>query len=91
MMSTKMMSVTLAALFAVAVVGVGCDEKLAEEKKVDVKDDGTVVTEKKTVTEKADGSIVEEESKDVDKPADNDADADDDGTEVKLKVDVDEK
>ena len=91
-MSAKMMSVALAALFGVAVVGFGCDEKLAEEKKVDVKDDGTVVTEKRTVTEKDDGSIVEEKSKDVDKPADDDVDVDADADEdVKLKVDVDEK
>jgi hypothetical protein len=88
MMSHKMLSVALAALFGVAVIG--CDEKLAEEKKVDVKDDGTVVTDKKTVTEKPDGTIVEETSKDVDKPA-RDGDADDKDGEVKLKVDVDKE
>lgn len=89
MMSTKMMSVALAALFGAAVIGVGCDEKLDEDKKVDVKSDGTVVTEKRTVTEKPDGSIVEEKSKDIDKPADNDAD--DDDKDVDLKIDVDKK
>lgn len=87
MMSTKMMSVALAALFGVAAIGVGCDEKLDEDKKVDVKSDGTVVTEKRTVTEKPDGSIVEEKSRDVDKPAHND----DDDKDVDVKVDVDEK
>ena len=88
MTGQKFLSVSLAALFGVAVIG-GCDEKLAEEKKVDVKQDGTVVTDKKTVTEKSDGTIVEETSKDVDKP-DRDADADRDA-DKEIKVDVDEK
>lgn len=88
MMNAKFLSVALAALFGVAAIGVGCDEKLDEDKKVDVKSDGTVVTEKRTVTEKPDGSIVEEKSRDIDKPADDDAD---DDKEVDLKVDVDEK
>ncbi len=91
MMAGKLLSLALAALFGVAVTG-GCDEKVAEEKKVDVKSDGTVVTEKKTVTEESDGSIVEETTKDVDKPdRDTNTDRDDKDEDVKLKVDVDEK
>ena len=86
-MTRKLLSVTLAALFGVAMIG-GCDEKLDEDKKVDVKSDGTVVTEKREVTEKPDGSIVEEKSKEVDKPNVDDEDEDKD---VKVKVDVDEK
>ena len=87
MMIRKVLSVALIAVFGLALT-VGCDEKIAEEKKVDVKDDGTVVTDKKTVTEKPDGSIEEKTSKDVDKP-DRDVDGDDKDGDVKLKVDVD--
>jgi hypothetical protein len=46
---------------------VGCDT-VEETKKVDVKDDGTVVKEKTKVTENADGSVTKTESKDVNKP-----------------------
>lgn len=90
MLSGKLLSVALAALFGVAVIG-GCDEKVAEEKEVDVKQDGTVVTKEREVTEKPDGTIVEETSKDVDRPGDDvdlDEDKDDD---VKLDVDVDKE
>ena len=81
-------SVTLAALLGAAVIG--CDEKVAEEKKVDVKSDGTVITEKESVTEKSDGTIVHEKSKDVDKPADEN-NADEKDQDVDLDVDVDKK
>lgn len=85
MKSRTMLSVALTALFGVAVIG--CDEKIAEKQEVDVKSDGTVVTDKETVTKESDGSIVHEKSKDVDKPGDDDETDED----VKLKVDVDEK
>ena len=49
---------------------VGCEDELAREESVDVKDDGTVVREQETVTEQADGTIVKEESKSVDSPTD---------------------
>jgi hypothetical protein len=45
----------------------GCDT-VEHEKKVDVKDDGTVVKEEKKVTENADGSVTKTEEKKVDKP-----------------------
>ena len=79
-------SVMLAALLGAAVIG--CDEKVAEEKKVDVKSDGTVVTEKESVTEKSDGTVVHEKTKDVDKPAE---DTDEKDRDVDLDVDVDKK
>ena len=46
---------------------VGCDT-VEEEKKVEVKDDGTVVKEKTKTTENADGSVTKTEEKKVDKP-----------------------
>ena len=45
----------------------GCDT-VEEEKKVEVKDDGTVVKEKTKTTENADGSVTKTEEKKVDKP-----------------------
>ena len=50
----------------VALVG-GCDT-VEEEKKVEVKDDGTVVKEKEKTTENVDGSVTKTEEKKVDKP-----------------------
>ena len=88
MLTRKLLSVAFAAMFGVALVGTtGCDEKIAEKKEVDVKKDGTVVTDKETVTEKADGSIEVTKEKDVDKP-DRDV-VDDDDKEVKVKIDTD--
>jgi Pyruvate/2-oxoacid:ferredoxin oxidoreductase gamma subunit len=87
MKTATTLSGAFAALFGAAVI-VGCDEKVAEEKKVDVKRDGTVVTEKETVTKKSDGTIVEEKSRDVDKP---DREVDQKDKDVDIKVDVDEK
>ena len=60
------------ALIAFTLVGVpaciiGCDTT-EETKKVDVKDDGTVVKEKTKVSENADGSVTKTEEKKVDKP-----------------------
>ena len=46
---------------------VGCDT-VEEEKKVEVKDDGTVVKEQTKTTENADGSVTKTEEKKVDKP-----------------------
>jgi hypothetical protein len=47
---------------------VGCEDTLEHEKKVDVKDDGTVVKEKTKVSENVDGSVTKTEEKKVDKP-----------------------
>ena len=90
--ATAIGSMMLAGLFGVAVIG--CDEKVSETKKVDVKDNGTVVEKKDTVTKKADGSIEETKSKDV-KPADTTTTTEkttttsDGDTKVKVKVDKD--
>ena len=59
-------------LMALAVVAapfsmIGCDT-VEEEKKVEVKDDGTVVKEQTKTTENADGSVTKTEEKKVDKP-----------------------
>ena len=48
---------------------VGCDEEVSHEKKIEVKDDGTVKKEEKKVTESADGTVTKTEEKKVDKPA----------------------
>jgi hypothetical protein len=45
----------------------GCDT-VEEERKVEVKDDGTVVKEQTKTTENADGSVTKTEEKKVDKP-----------------------
>jgi hypothetical protein len=45
----------------------GCDREVSSEKEVEVKDNGTVVTEEKKVTEKADGTAEQKETKSVDK------------------------
>ena len=60
----------LAALVApgAAIVG-GCDT-VEEERKVEVKDDGTVVKETEKTTENVDGSVTKTEEKKVDKPND---------------------
>jgi len=60
------------ALIAFTLIGVpaaiiGCDT-VEEQKKVEVKDDGTVVKEKTKTTENADGSVTKTEEKKVDKP-----------------------
>ena len=46
---------------------IGCDTT-EETKKVDVKDDGTVVKEKTKTTENADGSVTKTQEKKVDHP-----------------------
>lgn len=52
---------------AVPALTVGCDE-VESEKKVEVKDDGTVVKEQTKTTEGADGTVTKTEEKKVDKP-----------------------
>lgn len=68
------MRYSLIALLTLSLAGVpalvGCDETLEHEKKVEVKDNGTVVTKEKKVTESPSGDITKTESKDVDKPGD---------------------
>jgi len=91
--ATAIGSVVFAGLFGAALIG--CDEKVAETKKVDVKDNGTVVEKKDTVTKKADGSIEETKSKDVSKPTETTTTekqtttTTDGDTKVKVKVDKD--
>ena len=62
---------TLPLLFAFIVspvaLSVGCDD-VEETKKVEVKDDGTVVKEQTKTTENVDGSVTKTEEKKVDKP-----------------------
>jgi hypothetical protein len=48
---------------------VGCEREVATERKVDVKDDGTVVQKETKVTEDADGNLTKTDTKTVDKPA----------------------
>ena len=55
------------ALCASPLAIVGCDT-VEEDKKVEVKDDGTVVKEQTKTTENADGSVTKTEEKKVDKP-----------------------
>jgi hypothetical protein len=47
---------------------VGCDDTVEHEKKVDVKNDGTVVKDEKKVTESPNGTVTKTEEKKVDKP-----------------------
>jgi hypothetical protein len=58
---------------AVAVMGVpmlgGCEREISSEKNVEVKEDGTKVTEEKKVTEDTQtGEVTKTEEKTVDKP-----------------------
>ena len=46
----------------------GCDETVKEEKKVEVKDDGTVKKSEEKVVREADGTIKKTEEKKVDVP-----------------------
>ena len=60
----------IAALSLAMPAMVGCEDTIESERKVEVKDDGTVVTEEKKVTEQSDGSIKKTEEKTVDRPND---------------------
>ncbi len=55
------------ALAASPMAMIGCDT-VEEERKVEVKDDGTVVKESTKTTENVDGSVTKTEEKKVDKP-----------------------
>ena len=57
----------LLALIVSPVALIGCDT-VEEERKVEVKDDGTVVKETEKTTENVDGSVTKTEEKKVDKP-----------------------
>ncbi len=46
----------------------GCDETIKEEKKVEIKDDGTVKKSEEKVVREADGTIKKTEEKKVDVP-----------------------
>ena len=59
--------IALAIIAAPAGLLVGCDT-VEEERKVEVKDDGTVVKEQTKTTENVDGSVTKTEEKKVDKP-----------------------
>jgi hypothetical protein len=56
------------ALVAAPFAMIGCEDTIEEERKVEVKDDGTVVKETEKTTENADGSVTKTEEKKVDKP-----------------------
>ena len=58
------------ALVAAAPMLNGCEETVDQEKSVDVKDDGTVVTEEEKVTETPSGDVTKTQTKEVDKPGD---------------------
>ena len=58
------------ALVAAPVGIIGCEDTIEEERKVEVKDDGTVVKETEKTTENTDGSVTKTEEKKVDKPTD---------------------
>jgi hypothetical protein len=60
-------SLVLFTLVAIPAGIIGCDTT-EETKKVDVKDDGTVVKEQTKTTENADGSVTKTQEKKVDKP-----------------------
>ena len=67
-MKLHALAIGLSLALAGTPVLVGCDNEVAHEKKVDVKDDGTVKKEETTVKEKADGTVVKEETKSTNKP-----------------------
>ncbi|MCI0348664.1 MAG: hypothetical protein L0Z53_04495 [Acidobacteriales bacterium] len=56
----------------IALVGLaglsGCENEIARESDVDIKDDGTVRTREKTVTENPDGSTTVREEKETTRP-----------------------
>jgi hypothetical protein len=47
----------------------GCDETVKEEKKVEVKDDGTVKKSEEKVVRQSDGTVKKTEEKSVDSPS----------------------
>ena len=62
---------SLALLIALSIgvpVFTGCDDTIKDEKKVEVKDDGTVKKSEEKVVREADGTIKKTEEKSVDKP-----------------------
>ena len=58
----------LGSMWAPVPVLVGCDETKEQQKSVEVKSDGTKVTQEKKVTESPDGTITKTEEKKVDRP-----------------------
>jgi uncharacterized lipoprotein YehR (DUF1307 family) len=63
-----LMNATIALALILSPVAIsGCDT-VEEERKVEVKDDGTVVKETEKTTENIDGSVTKTEEKKVDKP-----------------------
>jgi len=67
-MKTRILLTVLTA-FSFAGLGlIGCDETVKDEKKVEVKDDGTVKKSEEKVVREADGTIKKTEEKKVDAP-----------------------
>lgn len=66
-MRYRMFAIALGMMAGMALLA-GCDDEIAREETVEVKDDGTVVREKEVVREQPDGTIIKEESKEVDRP-----------------------
>jgi hypothetical protein len=62
----------LLALFIALSIGIpaltGCDETVKDEKKIDVKDDGTVKKSEEKVVRQSDGTVKKTEEKTVDSP-----------------------
>jgi len=63
----------LLALFIALSIGIpaitGCDETVKDEKKVEVKDDGTVKKSEEKVVRQSDGTVKKTEEKTVDSPS----------------------
>jgi len=64
---------SLLALFIALSIGIpaitGCDETVKDEKKVEVKDDGTVKKSEEKVVRQSDGTVKKTEEKTVDSPS----------------------
>jgi len=61
--------VTVLAAFSFGGLGlIGCDDTIKDEKKVEVKDDGTVKKSEEKVVRQSDGTIKKTEEKTVDVP-----------------------
>jgi hypothetical protein len=63
----KTVALLIAFSFAVPAF-VGCDETVKDEKKVEVKDDGTVKKSEEKVVRQSDGTVKKTEEKTVDSP-----------------------
>jgi hypothetical protein len=65
-MKYRMFAVALGMMAAAAMLA-GCDDEIAREEQVEVRDDGTVVREE-TVVRERNGTIIREETREIDRP-----------------------